>query len=67
MKAGHTPPTVRIRSLAPADVAALCALAAEIWHAHYPAIISVAQIEYMLTQRYDPAIVRDELRRGDLW
>ena len=45
----------------------MCALAAEIWHAHYPAIISVAQIEYMLAQRYDPAIVRDELRRGDLW
>ena len=67
MKTGHVAPIARISSLAPSDVAAMCALAAEIWHAHYPAIISVAQIEYMLAQRYDPAIVRDELRRGDVW
>lgn len=58
---------VRVTRLAPTDVEAMCALAAEIWRAHYPAIISAAQIEYMLAQRYDPAVVRDELQRGDLW
>jgi diamine N-acetyltransferase len=59
--------SVRITALTAADVAVLCALAAEIWRAHYPAIISPAQIEYMLAQRYDPAIVRAELPRGDIW
>ena len=64
---GAAPPAVRIAPLAMADVDRLCALAAEIWHAHYPAIISVAQIEYMLKERYAPAVVRAELQRGDLW
>jgi ribosomal protein S18 acetylase RimI-like enzyme len=58
---------VKIKSVAPEDVTALTALAAEIWRAHYPAIISSAQIEYMLAQRYSPAVVHKELERGDLW
>jgi ribosomal protein S18 acetylase RimI-like enzyme len=64
---GTAPPEVRITALTVADIDSLCALAAEIWRAHYPAIISVAQIEYMLAQRYAPAVLRDELPRGDLW
>ncbi len=59
--------SVRIAPVAEADIAGLCALAAEIWRVHYPAIISAAQIEYMLAERYNPAVVRDELQRGDLW
>ena len=43
------------------EVEALCALAAEIWRHHYPAIIGGAQTEYMLAQRYTPAVVRAEL------
>ena len=58
---------VRIAPLALADVDRLCALAAQIWRAHYPAIISAAQIEYMLAERYAPGVVRAELQRGDLW
>jgi diamine N-acetyltransferase len=58
---------VKIKSVTPEEVAALTALAVEIWRAHYPAIISSAQIEYMLAQRYSPAVVRKELERGDLW
>lgn len=49
------------------DVDTLVALAGEIWHAHYPGIISVAQIEYMLAQRYDPQVIRAELARDDVW
>ena len=60
-------PKVRITALTTADVDRLCALAGEIWRAHYPAIISAAQIEYMLAERYNPAVVRAELQRGDLW
>ena len=58
---------VRITALTVADIDAVCALAAEIWRAQYPAIIGAAQIEYMLAQRYNPAVVREELARGDLW
>jgi len=58
---------VRIERLAYADVGRMAALAAEIWRDHYPSIISAAQIEYMLRQRYDPELVRAELARSDIW
>lgn len=56
-----------IRPLRDADIPALCALARDIWRAHYPGIISVAQIEYMLAERYNETRIRDELTRTDLW
>jgi len=58
---------IEIRTLAEADVEAVGALAREIWHAHYPGIISLAQIEYMLDERYSPAVLRAELRKQGLW
>lgn len=45
----------------------LCTLARDIWHRHYPGIISEAQIEYMLEQRYRSDVVLAELERDDLW
>jgi len=57
----------RIEPVTPADVEVLVALAREIWRAHYPAIISTAQIEYMLAQRYDAQVVRGELGRDGIW
>ena len=60
-------PEVLIEPLAAGDVERLAALAREIWYAHYPAIITVAQIEYMLEERYDAGVVLAELRREDLW
>ena len=59
--------SVRIEPVGAADVETLVALAREIWLAHYPAIIGTAQIEYMLAQRYSPAVVRAELAREGLW
>jgi len=56
-----------IRPLAPEDAEALSALAREIWYAHYPAIISTEQIEYMLAQRYRPEAIRADLARGGVW
>ena len=56
-----------IRALRESEIPALAALAREIWRAHYPGIISEAQIEYMLAERYDEAVIREELKRGDLW
>lgn len=58
---------VQIRSLDASEVETLSALAGDIWRAHYPGIISVAQIEFMLAQRYNPQWIRGELARSDLW
>ena len=58
---------IEILSIGPGDVERISALAAEIWWHHYPGIISDAQIEYMLAQRYAPRVLRTELRRDDLW
>jgi GNAT superfamily N-acetyltransferase len=57
----------RIEPLTEADVERLVGLAREIWYAHYPAIIGIAQIEYMLKQRYDFEVVRAELRQSGVW
>jgi len=57
----------RIAALTTQGVDRLCVLAAEIWHQHYPGIISEAQIEYMLARRYRPANIIAELQRGDVW
>lgn len=40
--------TLAIREMEPSDIPAVSALAARIWRAHYPAIISREQIEYMI-------------------
>lgn len=50
-----------VRPLKQDEVETLCGLAHEIWHAHYPAIISQAQIDYMLAQRYSPSSIRASL------
>ena len=60
-------PAVRISALTIEDVDHLCALAAQIWHHHYEDIIGVAQIEYMLNQRYTAPVLAAELQRRDLW
>lgn len=49
------------------DIAALVALARDTWLRHYPDIISMAQIEYMLDQRYRPDIIRSQLSQPGLW
>jgi GNAT superfamily N-acetyltransferase len=55
------PSMARIRPLAENDVEELARLASEIWHNHYPAIISLDQIDYMLAQRYAPDLIRAQL------
>lgn len=58
---------IRIEPLTDADVEPLARLAREIWYAHYPAIIGIPQIEYMLAQRYRPEAIRAELAGGGIW
>lgn len=47
-----------------ADHARLAALAREIWHEHYPGLISRAQIDYMLERGYSPQALAAEQRAG---
>ena len=58
---------LRIGPLAPADVEPMRRLARRIWYAHYPGIITTAQIEYMLEQRYRAEVVREELACDGIW
>jgi GNAT superfamily N-acetyltransferase len=44
-----------------ADLPALAKLAEAIWRACYPGIISVAQIEYMLSKMYSQETLREEI------
>ena len=57
----------RISPVHDADIAPVCALAREIWMQHYPGIITVKQIEYMLAQRYSPDAIRTQLQAGEAW
>ncbi len=59
-------PAVVIEPAVAADAEPLAALAGVIWRAHYADIITAAQIEYMLKQRYAPAQIRAEIARGDV-
>jgi diamine N-acetyltransferase len=49
------------------DVPVLRDLAARIWREYYPAIITHAQIEYMLGRMYSPEAISSELARGVVW
>ena len=62
-----TPASASILPVEPRDVEFIAGLAREIWRRHYADIISAAQIEYMLNQRYEPRMIRAELRCHDLW
>ena len=53
-----------IRTVTVADIPAIAALARTIWLDHYPGIITMEQIEYMLAQRYGPAQIRAEIEGG---
>ncbi|MES1924062.1 GNAT family N-acetyltransferase [Salinisphaera sp. T31B1] len=48
----------------PADRGVLAALAHRIWYQHYPGIISLAQIEYMLERGYSDTALADQQRSG---
>jgi GNAT superfamily N-acetyltransferase len=48
----------------PDDHRALAALARDIWHEHYPAIISLDQIEYMLANGYSAQTLAAEQAAG---
>ncbi|MCB1224479.1 MAG: GNAT family N-acetyltransferase [Verrucomicrobiales bacterium] len=60
--AGPLPPAaVRIRPIPAEELPTVIALAHEIWHQHYPGIISREQIDYMLTVWYQTDAMRREM------
>ena len=59
---------VTITRLDENDIDTLIPLAYRIWHAHYPAIISVEQIDYMLERGYTRPVILDEIKnQGLIW
>lgn len=56
-----------IRPLLPEEAEAVATLARVVWQEAYPAIIPQAQIDYMLAQRYAPALIRAQLEAGMGW
>ncbi len=59
--------SITFRRAETSDVPLLRRLAHEIWHAHYPGIISVEQIDYMLERMYAPATIEREMSEGTVW
>jgi GNAT superfamily N-acetyltransferase len=59
--------SVRILPLCREDISDVVRLARDIWYRHYPGIIAVDQIEYMLAQRYSPEAIEAELAGGAVW
>lgn len=53
-----------ILAAGPEHLPEIAALAAVVWRAHYPGIISPEQIDYMLARMYDLEVMRRELARS---
>jgi ribosomal protein S18 acetylase RimI-like enzyme len=58
---------MEIKPVRPADVDAIASLAREIWQSAYAGIISQAQIDYMLGQRYNAPRLLEELGKPGYW
>jgi ribosomal protein S18 acetylase RimI-like enzyme len=58
---------MEIKPVRAADVEAIAALAREIWQSAYAEIISQAQIDYMLAQRYNAPRLLEELGKSGYW
>lgn len=57
----------RLEAITEADFKAVANLGATIWRSHYSAIVSMAQIDYMLAGRYTPENLRKYLNSKDRW
>jgi len=53
------------RPATPADLPLINELAQKIWREHYPAIISIEQIEFMLLNRYSKRVMEESMQRGE--
>lgn len=60
-------PPSHISAASPADAEAIARVAREIWYLHYPGIITVSQIDYMLGQRYQPDTIAEQINATEAW
>lgn len=60
-------PLIEVKPVTPPDVPAIAALAREIWQATYPSLITQAQIDFMLEQRYGVERLYDDIEQIDKW
>ena len=58
---------VHISALATSDVQAVAALARVVWQDAYAGIITQAQIDYMLAQRYNTLRLQGEIEAPGIW
>ena len=61
------PADARIDAMAEADFETVARLGETIWRSHYPKMISMAQIDYMLAGRYTPRELGRYLNADDRW
>ena len=60
--------TIDITPLNPVAIDELIVVARRAWHAHYPGIISVEQIDYMLERGYTRQVIQNEMeKQGITW
>jgi GNAT superfamily N-acetyltransferase len=57
----------RLDAMTEADFEIIARLAETIWRSHYASMISMAQIEYMLAERYSPGKLRQYINAADCW
>lgn len=50
-----------------ADAATIQQLAQKIWHEHYPDIISIEQINFMLADRYSIQAISSGMKKGEMF
>lgn len=61
------PAAVTLTPVTDPDFAVLRELAGTIWRQHYAAIISLAQIDYMLAARFGDEALRGHIQAADRW
>lgn len=60
--------SITFTALHSGDIDALLPLARRIWHLHYPGIITIEQIDYMLARGYTREVILDEVeQQGISW
>lgn len=57
-------PEIVFRPATLQDVELIGQLAERIWYAHYPSIVSMGQIEFMLAMMYSPDSLAQQMRQG---
>lgn len=59
--------TIKIRNANENDIAVINQLATKIWHDHYPGIITVEQINFMLDKMYSHKVIEEQMQNGYIW